>query len=121
MNFKKKKQFKWIISTFFIMVLGLIILKFFPMEIYGKDILFDASAHIVVAGFILYVFWFFIDQNKNWRVPYLVFSFVALGVISVQRILRGKHNDIGILLGFFILFIGIVVPRWKKFKKELDF
>jgi len=39
-----------------------------PILIFSQFILFDASMHIVVAMFVLYVLWYFIDQNVNWRV-----------------------------------------------------
>jgi hypothetical protein len=103
------------------MVIGLLIFKYLPMYIYGKDILFDASAHLVVACFILYIFWFFVDQNNNLRIPYLIFSFAILVIISLQRIVREKHDEIGLILGLIISVIAIYLPRAKEMKRGLKF
>jgi hypothetical protein len=40
-----------------ITAVGLILLKYFPMSVWGEDILYDASGHIAIAVFILYVLW----------------------------------------------------------------
>ena len=121
MNHHVKKQIKWIIFTGIIMVIGLLLFKYLPMEIYGKYILFDASAHIVIACFILYIFWFFVDQNKNLRIPYLIFSFAILIIISLQRIVREKHDEFGLILGLLISAIAISLPRMKEIKGGLKF
>jgi len=118
---RQEMQVKWIIFTGIFMLSGLILLKYIPMFLFGKDIMFDASAHVVFASFILYLFWFFVDQNRNIKIPYLVFSFAILTIISIQRIIRGKHNEIGLILGFLVVVISIVAPRWKYIKNNLEF
>ena len=91
------------------------------MEIYGDGILFDASAHIVIACFVLYFFWFFVDENKNLRIPYLIFSFAVLVVIALQRIVRSKHDEFGLIIGLVISLIAISLPRIKEIKKGIKF
>jgi hypothetical protein len=118
---KAKRQIKWIFLTGIIMVLGLILLKYIPMEIYGKDILFDASSHVVWTAFVIYIGWFFVDQSKNLRILYLILSVGILAVISLQRIIANEHNEVGIILGFFVAFLGVVIPRWKEFMRNIKF
>ena len=50
------QKIKNIIFTGLIMILGLILLKYIPMYIWGKNILFDASAHLTITFFIIYAF-----------------------------------------------------------------
>jgi hypothetical protein len=116
-----QKQVKWILFTGLIMIIGLLLFKYLPMWIYGKDILFDASAHIVGTCFVLYIFWFFIDQNKNLRIIYLIFSLAILIVISIQRIITKNHDEFGLILGFIISVIAISLPRLKEVKRSLKF
>lgn len=116
-----KKQIKWILLTGLIMLIGLLLFKYLPMQIYGNDILIDASAHIILACFILYIFWFFVDQNKIMRVPYLIFSFAVIVIISLQRIVEKNHNEIGLILGLLISIIAIILPRIKEVKRGLKF
>lgn len=118
---RKLKQLGEIFLTGLIMAVGIFLLKFLPMKIFGKDILFDASLHITLACFFLYLFYFFVDQNKNLRIFYFFFAFMVLTVISVQRIIAGAHNDIGILAGIFISVLAIMIPRWKEIGKKIDF
>jgi len=91
------------------------------MYLFGKDILFDASLHIATAVWVLYIIWFFIDQNKNWRIPYLIFCFLVLTIISTQRILANAHDDIGLLLGLLIGLIAIGIAEYKTLKKKIKF
>ncbi len=121
MTSKTKIQIEKIILTGILMVIGLILFKYIPMQIYGKDILFDASSHIVGTSFGLYIIWFFIDQNKSWRIPYFIFSACFLTIIAIQRIIAQKHNEIGIVLGLTISAIAIVIPRWKEIWKRIEF
>jgi len=100
---------------------GLLLFKYLPMSIWGRDILFDASGHIASAIFVLYVLWFFIDQNKQWRTPFFIFAAMVLIVISLQRIIDNAHNDIGLLLGLGLGLFAIGVSRWKIIKKRLKF
>lgn len=125
-NKKKKEnhvrqQIEWIAWTAFIMIIGLILFKYIPMAIYGKDILFDASSHIVWTSFLLYVLWFFIDQKKSWRVPYIIFAAAILIIMGIQRIIAKQHNEVGVMLGFIIAAIAIILPRRKEFKKGVKF
>jgi len=116
-----KKQLKWLCWTLIINIIGLILLKYLPMWIYGKDILFDASSHIAWTGFLLYFLWFFVDQNKSWRVPYFILSGVILVFMAIQRVIAGQHNEVGVILGALVISLAILVPRFKEFKKRLDF
>ncbi len=118
---RKRKQTLYLIYTGLIMLILLALLKYLPMNVYGENILFDASAHIALACYILYFIWFFIDQNKSWRIPYFIFSLAVLIVISVYRIIDFKHNDVGLILGFLVGIVSILIPRWKEVKKKLDF
>jgi hypothetical protein len=104
-----------------IIVAGLFFLKYIPMRVWGYGILFDASAHISLAMFVLYFVWFFIDQNKSWRIPFFVFSLVVLSIISLQRILIFAHNDIGLLLGFLLGAVAIGASQWDVIRKRIEF
>jgi hypothetical protein len=104
-----------------IMILGLLIFKLVPMEIFGRDIKFDASAHITTTIFCLYVLWFYIDQNKSWRTPYFILSLVIISIVSIQRIMINAHNDIGLLGGLVISFVAIVYSQKKYFKDKFKF
>lgn len=118
---RKRKQTTHLIYTGLIMLILLGLMKFIPMEVYGKEILFDASAHIALSCYVLYFIWFFIDQNKSWRIPYFMFSLVILTLVAIHRIINFKHNDVGLVLGFLIGVISIIIPRWNELKKKLDF
>lgn len=104
-----------------VIFVGLLIFKYLPMRIWGKDILFDASAHIATAIFVLYILWFFVDQNKTWRIPYLIFAFLVLAIISLQRIITFAHNDVGLLLGLILGIVAIAISQWRRIKGKLDF
>lgn len=121
MKLHTKQQLKWIFKTTILMGIGLIIFKYIPMEIYGKEILFDASSHMAWTSWGLYVAWFFIDQNKKWRIPYLVLSSVILVIMGIQRIVAGEHNEVGVLLGLGVAFFAITIPRWTEFTRGLKF
>lgn len=103
------------------MLLGLILLKYIPMLIFGSDILFDASAHLVVTCFILYIGYFFIDQSKCLKPYYFLFSILVITIVSLQRILSNNHNDFGLLLGLLVASISILITNWKKIKGEINF
>ncbi len=104
-----------------VMILGLFLFKLVPMQVYGHDITFDASAHITITMFCLYVLWFFVDQNKSWRTLFFVFSLVVLSIVSIQRILVDAHNDIGLLGGLIISICAIVYSQKKYFKNKFKF
>lgn len=115
------KKIKSLVVAVAIMAIGLILFKYLPMMIYGANILFDASMHLTIAIFVLYVLWYFVDQNKGWRIPYLIFSLVVVAIVSFQRIIANAHNDIGLLIGLVISLIAIVVSRWDYFNGKFDF
>lgn len=112
-------KIKKILITAILMFFGLLIFKFYPIFLYGENILFDASMHIVITSLILYIIYFFIDQNKSWRIPYLIFCLGTIIIISMQRIIVNAHNDIGILLGILISIISIIIPNWKEMKNKI--
>tara|TARA_Y100001935_G_C17017614_1_gene366150 strand:+ start:143 stop:502 length:360 start_codon:yes stop_codon:yes gene_type:complete len=118
---KTKKQLRDILLVACYILLGLLLLKFIPIYIWGETILFDASMHLSSAIFVLYVCWYFIDQNKEWRIPYLIFSLVVLSIISTQRILVDAHNDIGLLLGLVLGVGAIMLTHRRYFRKKLRF
>lgn len=89
------------------------------MKVFGKNILFDASAHVAIAMLILYTLWFFIDQVKSARLPYLMVSMIVITIISLQRIIDNAHNDLGLLLGFVIGLLAIMISEWDHAKKYL--
>jgi len=101
------------------MAIGLVLLKFIPMKVYGDTILFDASMHITIASAILYFLYLVIEKTKNWRIPFFILAAVVLFVISVQRIISNAHNDVGLLLGLLLSLVAILIPRWKEVKKKI--
>jgi membrane-associated phospholipid phosphatase len=103
------------------MAIGLILFKYIPMAIWGKYILFDASSHIVWTSWGLYVFWFFIDQKKSWRIPYFILCGIVLVIMGIQRIIVGAHNEVGLMLGLAVAGVAIIIPRWKEFRRNLEF
>ncbi len=100
---------------------GLLVFKYLPMSIWGRDILFDASGHVTIAIFALYVLWFFIDQNRRWHLPFFLFAAMVLTVISVQRIVDNAHNDVGLLLGLALGLFAVGASQWGTVKKRLKF
>lgn len=123
MKFKKETQRKLTIlnKAASFMFVGLFLFKFIPMEIFGKDIKFDASAHITITMFCLYIIWFYIDQNKAWRNLFFIFSLVVLSIVSIQRILVDAHNDIGLLSGLILSVAAIIYSQPKYFKNKFRF
>lgn len=113
------KKVKSFIYTIIIMTIGLLLLKWVPMKIYGDGILFDASMHLTIAVAILYLIYLFIENVKSWRIIYFVFAFLILSIISIQRIISNAHDDVGLLLGLLLSIIAIIIPRWKEVKKKL--
>lgn len=116
-----QKKIKSLITAGLVMASGLILFKFIPMHIWGRDILFDASLHLTATIFALYILWYFIDQNKKWRMPFLAISLIIIFVVSTQRIIEYAHNDIGLLLGLAISVFAIAVSRPDYFKGKFDF
>lgn len=100
--------------------IGLILFKFIPMAIWGENIVFDASAHISIAIFVLYVLWFFIDQNESWRIIFFIFAFMVLTIISLHRLIVQAHNDIGLLAGLVIGLVAIGASESNYIKGKLQ-
>ena len=115
------KKLKSLVIAGLIMALGLFVFKFLPMQIWGSEILFDASFHITATIFVLFVLWYFIDQNKKWRMPFLAVALAVVFIVAIQRILVDAHNDIGLLVGVVISVAAIAVARRDYFKGRLDF
>ncbi len=116
-----RKQIIWLIETAVLTLAGLVLFKYIPMMIFGNNILFDASSHVAWTSFGLYFLWFFIDQNKYLRIPYMLLASVILILMAVQRIFAGEHNEIGVLLGFFVAGMAIIIPRWREFRRGIKF
>lgn len=116
-----KKQLVWIAKTTLLMILGLIIFKYLPMYLFDKSILYDASSHVLFIILALYILWFFIDQKKSWRVPYFIFAGALIIIVSIQRIIAQKHNEVGIILALIIGAVSILIPRWKEFMGGVKF
>lgn len=103
------------------MIVGLFLFKWVPMQIWGDNILFDASAHLTITIFLLYVLWFFVDQNKKFQIPFFLFCVLVLAIVSFQRIKDDAHNDVGLFGGLIISVSAIFYSQFDKFKKKLDF
>jgi len=101
--------------------IGLFIFKYIPQFLWGDDIQFDASQHVAITILLLYCLWFFIDQNKSWRLPFFVFATALVVFIAIQRIIVGAHNEIGVLLGLLISLGAIAFVERKKLKKKISF
>jgi len=100
---------------------GLILFKYVPMSLFGRDILFDASGHLAIAIFVLYVLWFFVDQDQQWHLPFFLFAAVVLSIIAFQRIADNEHNDVGLLLGLILGLAAVGTAEWPKIGKRLKF
>lgn len=100
---------------------GLFVFKFLPMQMWGSEILFDASFHIAATIFVLFVLWYFIDQNRKWRLPFLAVSLAVVFIVAIQRILVDAHNDVGLLLGLAVSVVAIVIARRDYFKGKISF
>ena len=71
-NCHTKQQLIWIFWTTVLMTVGLILFKYLPIYLYGKNILYDASISCCFYNLDCIILWFFIDQKKSWRIPYLI-------------------------------------------------
>lgn len=116
-----ESKIKKIITAGLVIFAGLVILKYLPMQIWGKNILFDASGHLSSAIFVLYIIWFFIDQDVKWRLPYFIFCIMVLTIISLQRIIDNAHNDTGLLLGLILGITAIAIAERKNLRGKIDF
>lgn len=118
---KKKDQIIKILTAALFMGLGALLFKVLPMNIWGSEILFDASFHLILTFLVLYVIWFFIDQNKDWHMLYFIFSALVVFVVAVQRIIDNAHNDAGLLLGLIISLVSIGIAERKSLKNKFKF
>ena len=116
----KKQKLKSLLIYIIIVVVGLILFKYLPMSIYGKEILFDASQHLVITLSILYIIWNFIEKNKDWRIPYFFILTSVITIVSIQRIESNAHSDIGLLIGLLVVLISIVISRWEDFRGKFS-
>jgi hypothetical protein len=107
--------FRVLIASMIILI-GLILFKYIPMWNYGSDILFDASAHIAITIFILYLGWFFVNKTQKSRIIYLEICFLVLVLIGIQRIEVMEHNFIGVVKGAVIGIIGILIANFEKIR-----
>ncbi len=123
MKLKKSTQAKLaaLSNAASIMFIGLFLFKYIPMQVFGQNIKFDASAHITIAMLCLYVIWFYIDQNKSWRTVFFIFALVVISIVSLQRILVDAHNDFGLLAGLVLSIIAIVYSQKKYFRGKFKF
>ncbi len=121
MNARVKKQLVILAKTALYMAVGIALFKYVPMWLWGADILFDASLHMTAAIFVLYVLWFFVDQNKTWRVPFFLLAATVIAIVSLQRIAVSAHNDIWLLGGLCVSVCAIFYARKDTFKKRLRF
>jgi membrane-associated phospholipid phosphatase len=116
-----KKKLIAIFRAFYAMIIGLLLFKYIPMAMFGSNILFDASAHITFVSFVLYIIWYFVDQNKSWRLPYFTFVFLVLAIVSFQRIYENAHNDLGLLSGLILSLAAVIYSRQDYFKDKFSF
>jgi len=115
------EKIRRIILATLVSVVGIVFFKLLPMMIWGDMIKYDVSFHIIVTILVLYVLWFFIDQNPTWRVPFFMVSSVIIIVVAVQRLLVDAHNDIGILFTFVISIVALSSAEWRDIKDKLSF
>jgi len=120
-NWVRSAQIRKIFIAGSLMAIGLLLFKFLPMGIWGRGILFDASAHLTVSIFFLYIIWFFIDQNKDWRNVFFIFCALVLSIVSFQRIAANAHSDIGLLLGLILSLFSIFIAERRRFKGRIKF
>jgi len=113
-----KTKIKRLAFTGLLMILGLLIFKYLPMYFFGPDILFDASAHVIITSFILYFLYLLIEKNKDWRTQFFIFALAVLTVVSIERIVTHHHDFTGLSIGYLISILSIVIPRWKDLKKK---
>lgn len=114
-----KIQIKHLIYTAILMTLGILVFKILPMYLFGEEILFDASRHVIILSFGLYFLYYLLIQGReNLKIPYFIFSSMILGVIAIQRIIAGEHNEYGILMGFAVGGVSVFAPLWNKLWRE---
>lgn len=114
-------NFKHILTATGITAGGLLLFKYIPMWMWGNNILYDASGHMASTILMLYIIWFFIDENKKWRIPYFFFATLVLVIISLHRIIVNAHNDVGLLGGLAIGLTAVGISHWRALKKKIKF
>lgn len=107
-----KIQIRHLIYSTILMVVGSLTFKTLPEYIYGKDILFDSSRHVMTLALGLYFLYYFVQKKENWKLGYWIFSSGILCFMGVQRILSGEHNEYGVLIGYALAGIAIFLPLW---------
>ncbi len=103
------------------MAVGLGLFKYAPMSIWGGAIQFDASFHITATIFLLYIIWYFIDQNPRWRLPFFILAASLVAIVALQRVIVEAHNELGILGALAISAAAIILSRPSYFFKRLSF
>jgi len=107
-----KIHFRHLVYSTILMVIGSLLFKILPEYIYGKDILFDASRHVMTLALGLYFLYYFVQRKENWKLNYIIFSSGILCFMGVQRILSGEHNEYGVLIGYALAGIAVFLPLW---------
>ena len=105
-----KKKLKELIIPAILIALGLLIFKYLPMDIFGENILFDASAHMAWISFMLYSIYIFI-KDKSFQIPYIVLSTIILILVGIQRIVSYHHNYFGVSFGLAISIASIYISK----------
>ncbi len=116
-----EEKLKRIAVSGLVMAGGLVLFKFLPQYIWGPDITFDASFHIIFMAFFLHIGWFFIDQVPNWRTPYLIIATGLLIIVAIHRIIEEAHDEFGVMLGIAVAGGAVLVAHWQYFKQHLSF
>lgn len=115
------EKIRALVVSALLMAIGILIFKYLPMHIWGPAIEFDASLHVTVAVFVLYIAWYFVDQNPRWHTPFFVFAALVVAIVAAQRLLVDAHNDIGVLAGIVLSLVSIALSRWASVRKKIHF
>lgn len=108
---RRNKNLVKIILVSVFMFVGILVLKFLPMKIFGPDILFDASLHLTATILILYSIWLFIEHEKKNKL-FLIGVIIVTALVSLQRILVQAHDIAGLLGGYFISLASIGLAEY---------
>lgn len=104
---KNQLKIKKILVLIVFITIFTFLFKVIPMKLFGEDILFDASLHIMATSFILFLFWDLVFEKWKHRVIYIGFSFIVLAIVGIHRIVYLKHNLFGLTLGLGLSIISI--------------
>lgn len=110
MKKENKKNVKRLVITAIFIFIFIALLKFIPMDSYGQNIKFDASLHLSATIFILYSLWIFF-WKRNFSKTFLAIAIVSVAVVSFQRIYVGAHDLFGLVSGFLLSAISIVLAE----------